>query len=362
MKLIHIGDLHLGKTFHKISIIEDQRYVLDQIVKLMQEQKANIVIAGDVFDSANPSLEAQELFLEFVKQVRTVCNDLNLHCWIIVGNHDSARRLLLFKEFLFPEITIIDDCLTTIFEGVSLCFLAFVKPSSAEMKFGKGFNNYSEAFRAYLADMPIEERTKTVLVTHQTFEGCTTGHSETMSFFDDAIMLEDVKAFPLVVAAHIHKRQKVGMNVYYSGSLLPYAFGDVFTSDIRIWDINANGTYTYTDHPITVLHQLQVVRGDLVTCLAVPDTGAYVKVEFTDDNIAPELVLKQLQAHFKNLITVTHGKQNTWEADLNKPTEQFHSIEEAIDSFCTQIEIPLFTDVQKSYIQEVHNEVAQAIN
>ena len=84
MKLIHIGDLHLGKTFHKISIIEDQRYVLDQIVGLMKEQKANIVIAGDVFDSANPSLEAQELFLEFVKQVRTVCNNLKVTFKILI--------------------------------------------------------------------------------------------------------------------------------------------------------------------------------------------------------------------------------------------------------------------------------------
>ena len=63
MKLIHIGDLHLGKPFHKINIIDDQRHVLDQIIDLMRSHKANLVIAGDVFDSANPSLETQELFL-----------------------------------------------------------------------------------------------------------------------------------------------------------------------------------------------------------------------------------------------------------------------------------------------------------
>ena len=360
MNIIHIGDLHIGKSFHKINIIDDQRHVLNQIITLMQQQKANLVIAGDVYDSANPSLEAQELFLEFAKQVRTVCKDLNLHCWIIIGNHDSTRRLMLFSEFLKPYIDIVDECMTTVVDDVKLCFLSFVKPTSAELKFGKQYGSYSEAFNAYMEH--VQNKESTVLITHQSFENCTTGHSEVMTFFDDAILLKDVESFPLVLAAHIHKRQKVGDNVYYCGSLLPYAFGDVFTSDIRIWDINANGTYAYTDYPITVLHQLQVVRGNLDTCLAVPDTGAFVKVEFTDDNIATELVLKQLQAHFKNLITVTHGKQNTWEVDLNKPTEQFHSIEEAIDSFCTQIEIPLFTDVQKSYIREVHNEVTQAIN
>ena len=355
MKLIHIGDLHLGKTFHKISIIDDQRYVLDQIVKLMQKQKANIVIAGDVFDSANPSLEAQELFLEFVKQVRTVCNDLNLHCWIIVGNHDSARRLLLFKEFLFPEITIIGDCLITNYEGVSLCFLSFVKPSFAEMKFGKEFNNYSEAFRTYLADMTTEERAKTVLITHQTFEGCTTGHSEIMSFFDDAIMLEDIKAFPLVLAAHIHKKQKVGSNVYYCGSLLPYAFGDAYTYDVRIWDITVDNI-TYIDYPINVLHDLQIIKGDLKHCLSVSDTGAFVKIELIDELISPELAINELKSHFANLVTVISGVQETWNVDFEKPTAQFASIPEAIDSFCDQLDTPRLSDSQKLLIEGCLNE------
>ena len=92
MNIIHIGDLHIGKSFHKINITDDQRHVLNQIIDLMHSQKANLVIAGDVFDSANPSLEAQELFLEFASKVREVCKQHNLHCWITVGNHDSTRR------------------------------------------------------------------------------------------------------------------------------------------------------------------------------------------------------------------------------------------------------------------------------
>ena len=51
MKLLHIADLHLGKTFHKVNILKDQEYVLQQIVKIMDETGSNIVIAGDVFDS-----------------------------------------------------------------------------------------------------------------------------------------------------------------------------------------------------------------------------------------------------------------------------------------------------------------------
>lgn len=357
MKLIHIGDLHLGKSFHKLNIIDDQRHVLDQIIDLMRSQKANLVIAGDVFDSANPSLEAQELFLEFASKVREACKQHNLHCWITVGNHDSVRRLMLFKEFLKPEIDIIEDVETVEYDGVKLCLMSFVKPVLAEMRFGKTFDSYSDAFNAYLTDVADKEHT--TLVIHQSVENCTTGKSEAMTFFDDAILLKDVKNYALVLAAHIHKKQKVGDNVYYSGSLLPYAFGDSYSYDVRIWDIQSDGTYTYEDHPITILHDLQVVKGNLQHCLSVADTGAFVKVELIDNDVTPEFAIAELKVHFKNLITVTSGVKDTWEADLNKPTSQFASFEEAVDSFCSQIDIPEFTAEQKAIIVEVANEIKE---
>lgn len=357
MKLIHIGDLHLGKSFHKLNLIEDQRHVLDQIIDLMRSQKANLVIAGDVFDSANPSLEAQELFLYFANRISDVCKQHHLHCWITVGNHDSTRRLMLFSSFLRPEIEIIEDVMTTVVDDVKLCFLSFVKPVTAEMRFNRTFDNYSDAFNAYLEN--VQNKEHTVLTIHQSVENCTTGKSEAMTFFDDAILLKDVAESPLVLAAHIHKKQKVGNNVYYCGSLLPYAFGDVYTKDIRVWDIQPDGTYTYTDHPITILHDLQIIKGSLQHCLSVADTGAFVKVELIDETLTPEFAITELKAHFKNLVTVTSGIKDTWEADLNKPTAQFSSFTEAVDSFCTQIDIPEFNADQKALIEEVLNEVKE---
>ena len=187
MKLIHIGDLHIGKTFHKRSIIEDQRHVLDQIVELMRLQKANLVIAGDVFDNANPSLEAQELFLYFAGRVSDVCKQHHLKCWITVGNHDSTRRLMLFSSFLRPSIEIIEDVMTTTVDDVKLCFMSFVKPVTAEMRFNKVFDNYSDAFNACLEN--VQDKEHTVLAIHQSVENCTTGKSEAMTFFDEKSVL-----------------------------------------------------------------------------------------------------------------------------------------------------------------------------
>lgn len=68
MKVIHLADLHIGKPFHKKSLLFDQTYMLKNVLDLMESQKAHLVIAGDVFDSANPSIDAQEVFVSLSRR------------------------------------------------------------------------------------------------------------------------------------------------------------------------------------------------------------------------------------------------------------------------------------------------------
>lgn len=359
MKVIQIADLHLGKLFHKTNIIRDQEYMLQQILAIMEQQQANLIIAGDVFDSANPSLEAQELFLETMISVKKLCSTYNKRCWIIVGNHDSNRRLLLWREFLLPEIDIIDDTRWVEWEGTKLFLMSFIKPVFAQMHFNRFFDSYKEAFKAYIKDVPDKEHT--VLVAHQTFEGCTTGSSETMSFFDDAVPISEVSEFALVLAGHIHKRQMI-QNITYCGSLLPYAFGDAFSNSVRVWDIdttNENLEIGYEDVAVSCLHNLKIIRGDLNHCLSVPDSNDYIKIELIEENVDLDIAMNQLKAHFTYLMNVATKITDIWEADLNKPVEKFSTIEEAVDSFCNQIEIPLFETAQMNLIKECIYEITK---
>lgn len=359
MKVIQIADLHLGKLFHKTNIIRDQEYMLQQILSIMEQQQANLIIAGDVFDSANPSLEAQELFLKTMISVKKLCSTYNKRCWIIVGNHDSNRRLLLWREFLLPEIDIIDDTRCVEWEGTKLFLMSFIKPVFAQMHFNRFFDSYKEAFKAYIKDLPDKEHT--ILVAHQTFEGCTTGSSETMSFFDDAVPISEVSEFALVLAGHIHKRQTI-QNITYCGSLLPYAFGDAFSNSVRVWNVDTtkdNFEIGYEDVAVNCLHNLKIIRGDLKHCLSIPDSNDYIKVELIDENVDIDLAMNQLKAHFTYLMNVATKITDTWEADLNKPVEKFSTIEEAVDSFCNQIEIPLFETAQMNLIKECIYEITK---
>lgn len=357
MKVIHLADLHLGKPFHKKSLYADQTLMLNHVVNIMEREHAHLIIAGDIFDSANPSIEAQEMFVGFLNQVKYICEDQSLTSVIIVGNHDSNRRLGLWENFVGTNIHIVRDVEDIEIEGIPFRAISFVKPTIAETKFNREFATYNEAFRAYLP-----ENTGTILIAHQTFEGCTTGSSEAMSFFDDAVSQEVVKAYPLVMAGHIHKKQRI-RNIFYPGSLMPYAFGDEYAGGVTVWNINLSNHFSWEYDitseliPIKLLHEFQIIRGSLKHCLSIPDTEAYIKVELVDEDVPFDVALPELQAHFKNLVTALSKITDDWEADLSKPMVQFDSIESALDSFCNQLDVPVLDSDKLRLVQEVVHEI-----
>lgn len=97
MKLLHIADLHLGKTLNDVSFLEDQVYALDQIAGIaMQEQADAVLIAGDVYQKASPPSEAMAVFDRFITQLVS----RNIRVFIISGNHDSSQRISYFSSLI----------------------------------------------------------------------------------------------------------------------------------------------------------------------------------------------------------------------------------------------------------------------
>ncbi len=109
MKLLHTGDLHLGKTLHDASLIEDQGVMLGQLAReLGEDDYAALVIAGDVYDRAVPPAEAVALFSGFLARVRKERPDVDI--FVIPGNHDSAQRLSFADAILGEQrIHIVGD-------------------------------------------------------------------------------------------------------------------------------------------------------------------------------------------------------------------------------------------------------------
>ena len=101
VKFIHTADWHLGRQFHNVSLIEDQRHVLGQLVALARDVEADaLVIAGDVYDRAVPNPEAVTLLDEFLNEM---VGSLGIPVVMIAGNHDSAGRLGFGADLLRPS-------------------------------------------------------------------------------------------------------------------------------------------------------------------------------------------------------------------------------------------------------------------
>ena len=96
MKILHLGDLHIGKRVNDFSMLEDQEFVLNQATSLIKKEKIKaLLISGDVFDKPVASIEAINLFCKFLEDV----NKLKTKIYIIPGNHDNSERLNYLSSF-----------------------------------------------------------------------------------------------------------------------------------------------------------------------------------------------------------------------------------------------------------------------
>lgn len=364
---VHLGDLHLGIKFHKRSLIKDQTYVLNQILNWIQDNGANLIIAGDVFDTVNPPLDAQELWYTFLYNLGMYNKENGKHTYIMPGNHDSAVRLGLGNAFyeafnihiLSPSVLyesfILDD-------GWKLVMVPFIKPSLLEAKVNIALDSYDEVFsevvRMIDSDVGIDD--KTILISHQTFEGATMGESEFKPFMPDAVNQCTVSRFKKVLAGHLHSRQSVG-NITYSGSLLPYAFGDDYAKSFLCWYIDGCDIYPEVVD-LDILHNLTTIEGDLAHCLSkASNQEDYIRIKLKNC-VHFEEALAKLQKAFPLLCTISTDAMDTWEADLNKEVQAFTTVQEALDAFCNQLEIPTFEGKKKKLIQEALDAFTQNQN
>ena len=97
MKFLHLSDLHIGKRVNEIPMIEDQKYILDEILQIADDEKPKaVLISGDVYDTGVPSVEAISLFKEFICSLA----EKNIEILIISGNHDNAARLSCYESLI----------------------------------------------------------------------------------------------------------------------------------------------------------------------------------------------------------------------------------------------------------------------
>lgn len=270
MKFLHLSDLHLGKRLNDFSLLDDQRYILNEILKIAdRETPDGVIIAGDVYDKTTPSAEAVELFDSFL----TALAGRGIKVFIISGNHDSAERIAFGAElmclggvYLSP---VYDGKLKPIILNdphgeVALWLLPFLKPINARRILDNGaIESYTDAVAAAIGAMEIDKTKRNILVTHQFVTGAAKAGSEELSVGgSDNVDLSVFADFDYVALGHIHSAQNLdGNRVRYCGSPLKYSFSEIrHEKSVTVLELAEKGSLSVRTVPLTPQRDLVEIR------------------------------------------------------------------------------------------------------
>ena len=241
MKFLHTADLHIGKRVRGFSLVDEQRYALDQIASIAAREKLSaVLVAGDVFDKPVPPVEALDLLETFLAQL----SQAGIPCILIAGNHDSADRLAFGARFMSDSLVHIARPFSHTPQFVDLAsenecarihLLPFVRPLHVKLAYpdeAGDIATYTDALRVAVSHQPLAHDGANILMAHQfVVDGAqrpATCDSETVSVGGlDSVEASVFDAFDYVALGHIHGAQRVRRDaVRYSGSLYPYSFSE----------------------------------------------------------------------------------------------------------------------------------------
>ncbi len=336
MKFIHLSDLHIGKRVNEFSMIEDQTYILGQILRIIDEEKPDGVwICGDVYDKPVPSAEAVQLFDDFLTRLA----NRKLQVFVIAGNHDSAERIafgagLMAVSGVHMSPVYHGKVAPTVMEDetgkVAVYMLPFLKPVHVRRYFpDESIESYTQALEVAVSHMELDENATNILLTHQFVTGAIQSESEEISVggsdnVDGAVF----EAFDYVALGHIHRPQKVGSDrIRYCGTPLKYSFSEANDEkSVTVVTSEGKGKLSIRTVPLIPKHDMREIKGiyEELTLKANYEhtaTDDYLHITLTDEEDIPDAV-QRLRVIYPNLMKLSYDNKRTREhADLSYTQE-----------------------------------------
>lgn len=354
MKILHLGDLHLGKSLGDFDLIEDQRYILNQIIGIIDEKSVKVVlIAGDVYDKQVPSEAAIKLFDWFINSLA----ERNVKAFIISGNHDSDDRLNYGSE-LFKGSGIY---ISAIYDGrlrryevqddfckVNIYMLPFVKASQVRHFFPKSdIKTYEDAIGVILENEEINEEEINILISHQFVAG--SGEDPELGGSEGAgtksvglvekIGYRMFDKFDYVALGHIHSPQRVGRDeVRYSGSPLKYSLSEVNNDkSVPVIAINGKGKMDIEFVSLKPMRNMRHIKGEMEKLLDsanVTLTDDFFYATLTDEEIIND-AMGIFRQTYPNMVKIDYDNSRTKEVEYVDITEINHkkSFSELVSDF-----------------------------
>ena len=338
MKFIHLSDLHLGKKVNGFSMIDEQKYILNQILEMMSEIKPDcVLIAGDVFDTGIAPVEAIKLFEQFLKSL----SEIHTPVFVISGNHDSADRLSYCSDFIADKGIYISKSLGGDIEPITLSdeygevniyLLPFIKPVDVNNIYKMEFSNYTDAVKYVIDRMNVDTSKRNVLVAHQYVTGAMPSESETSINVGGLDNVEKYifDVFDYTALGHIHRMQNIGsQSVRYCGTALKYSLSETgATKYLNVVEIKEKGTLKIDEIPLEPKNDMRQIKGkydDLVSRKNYEGTAVndYIYAVLTDENDIPDVVSK-LRTVYPNIMAISYDNVHT---SQNNPEEVYQKYE-----------------------------------
>ncbi len=293
MKFIHISDLHIGKRLNEYSLIEDQQYILNEVINIIKIHEVDaVLIAGDIYDKSVPSAEAVSLLDSFL----ALLSETGVKTYIINGNHDSAERIA-YGESAFKKQGIF---ISPVFDGniskheyidqygkVNIYLLPFIKPLMVKRYFeNENIETYTDAIQAVIKNCNINKEERNIILAHQFVTGAERTESEEVNVggldnvegwvFDD---------FDYVALGHIHKNQKIKREeMRYSGTLLKYSASEANDEKcVILCDMKEKGVCEITHVSVTPLRDYIDIKGRIEEILKSENKKDFVRITLTNE-------------------------------------------------------------------------------
>lgn len=325
MKFIHLSDLHIGKRVNEFSMLEEQEYILNKIINIIDaENPQAVIIAGDVYDKSVPPAEAVQLFDSFLSKLAK----RQLQTFVISGNHDSPERIAFAGKIL-------DTCgiyMSPVYNGtvqpislsdnygtVNFYMLPFVKPANVRRYYSESqINSYTDAIKVAIDNMDIDVNSRNVIITHQFVTGAITSESEELSVGGtDNVNSSVFEAFDYVALGHIHRPQNIGTNkIRYCGTPLKYSFSEAnHKKSVTVVELENKGELTVREIELLPKNDLREIKGRYMEITSKENykdtnTNDYVHITLTDEEDIPDVIGK-LRVIYPNLMKLDYDNKRT---------------------------------------------------
>lgn len=332
MRLLHTSDWHIGRTFHGHSLLADQEAVLGAMGEIIDRYQVDaVLIAGDLYDRAIPAAEATQLATRVISAIRA----RGAEVIAISGNHDSAPRLGAFADLLAAggfhlrtdPARLADPVLLG--PGLAIYAIPYLEPDLLRADWGLPARCGHQAVLGYAMDQVRRDLasrpagTRSVVLCHAFVTGGRASESERSIAVGgvESVAADVFDGVDYVALGHLHSRQELADRLRYSGSPLPYSFGERSGSKgVYLVDIEPGRPIEYRWLDLPVIRPLATVRGTLAEILGGGDDLAdhYLAVTLTDP-VQPIDAMRRLRERFRYAVTLAWEPPGAAESALSFP-------------------------------------------